>query len=210
MTTITLTLPMGFDGVSAKMLSNLLCDTICAQCQSYLPTEPRSYDGSFGCNGCDARWCDDCWTKGFSCDEEFLCLHCAGKEASFQKCEGEGCPHFRYGDEDCWNCHEYLPGGDKVLCDECESKLTPEQKTACGDAGCDACGDGMAEECCQCHEVLDVFTGRKYYDPVGALCGRCFAYVVPSPCRGSCDECCDAIAEGKTPDPAACEINRPE
>jgi hypothetical protein len=128
----------------------------------------------------------------------------------FQECDECGDYHDGDADNTMWNCHEYLPGGDKVLCQLCESRLTGEELRACREGGCDACNDGWAEECCQCHEVLDVFTGRMYWDPVGALCRRCFAYVVPSPCRGSCDECCDAIAEGKTPDPAECELNRPE
>lgn len=92
----------------------------------------------------------------------------------FQECDGCGAYHDGDTDNVGWNCHEYLPGGDKVLCQLCESRLTGEELRACREGGCDACNDGWAEECCYCCEVLDETTGRKWIDRIGALCDECY------------------------------------
>jgi hypothetical protein len=97
-----------------------------------------------GADGCYLSYCDECVRKTTAEDDDrpdgFFCHSCAEEDAGFQQCEGDECEHYRWGDEGHWTCHD--GGIDKVLCPECEGKLTAEQKERCG---CDQCADEVAE-----------------------------------------------------------------
>lgn len=128
--TITIELPLEFaEKVEGIDLAVALMMCYCGKCGEDINGQETKYHGGAmadhqRCGECDLSYCDKCVEECGVPVEEFLCRCCAETDAGFQKCDGEECEHYRWGDDGHWVCRERL--GDKVLCPECDGKLTAD------------------------------------------------------------------------------------
>jgi len=153
MKTVTISLPAEFvDATRMIDYAKSLMYAYCGECGEDINGHLTKYRGErysgaiadhWNCQGCEVAWCDDCVSKTTHEDDDrpdgFLCRCCAETEAAYQRCEADGCEHYKWDDNTNWECHEGL--GDKVMCPSCEVKITAEERKKCADTGCDACGE---------------------------------------------------------------------
>lgn len=151
--TITIEVPLEFAEVTKWFdYAQSLMYAYCGRCGDDINGHITKFAGEryhnvesdhWKCQGCEMSYCDECVRKTTAENdyrpEGLRCQYCAEEKSGFQRCDGESCEHYRWGDDGNWNCHEGLD--DKVLCPDCDGKLTDEQKVKCADAGCDVCDE---------------------------------------------------------------------
>lgn len=172
--TITIELPKGFAAaVSGIDLAIALMMAYCGRCGGDINGHETKHSRGWQpdpdhwrCQECEVSYCDECVRNTTAEDDDrpdgLLCEYCAERDAGFQRCEGDECEHYRWGDEGNWVCHEGL--GDKVMCPECDAKVTPEQRKKCG---CDDCVVEPVDYKCRAEFPHDITRVREAWKKEG-------------------------------------------
>ena len=123
----------------------------------------------------------------------------------YQECDECGAYHDGDADNTAWVCHEYLEDGDKVLCAECDGKLTDAQRVQCASDGCECCGEVVCEGCDKVFHADNLYTHSW---GCVRLCEACAMEGGEPQCprehrEGDCDWC---IAKWAEIDGEACNV----